>query len=81
MILTPCDVKFHEKKDELPPRACRTSKKLKKNNDEKVEPKKVKTQKTMSIKRVPRPPARPPAQAGGPGGGSPLARGKKRYKY
>ena len=37
----PFDVKFHEKKDELPPGACRPSKKLKKNNVEKVDPKKV----------------------------------------
>ena len=32
MILTAFDGKFHEKKDELPPEACRPLKKLKKNN-------------------------------------------------
>ena len=32
MILTAFDEKFHEKKDELPPEACRPSKKLRKNN-------------------------------------------------
>ena len=32
MILTAFDGKFHETKDELPPEACRPSKKLKKNN-------------------------------------------------
>ena len=41
MILTAFDVKFQEKKDELPPGACRPSKKLKKNNVEKVDPQKV----------------------------------------
>ena len=56
MILTAFDVKFHAKKNVLPPRACRPSKKLKKtmstkwttnklkkkNNVEKVGPKKLK---------------------------------------
>ena len=32
MILTAFDGKFHEKKDELPPEACKLSEKLKKNN-------------------------------------------------
>ena len=32
MILTGFDGKFHEKKDELPPEACRPAKKLRKNN-------------------------------------------------
>ena len=32
MILTAFDGKFHEKKNELPPEACRPSKKLRKNN-------------------------------------------------
>ena len=41
MILTAFDVKFHEKKNEIPPRACRPAKKLKKNNVEKVNPQKV----------------------------------------
>ena len=41
MILTPSDRKFDETKDEIPPGACRLSKKLKKNNVEKVDPKKV----------------------------------------
>ena len=35
MILTAFDRKFHEKKDELPPRACRPPKQLKKNNGKK----------------------------------------------
>ena len=51
MILTAFDVKFREKKDELPPRACRPLKKLKKNNVGKVDPKKVE-KKTMSKKWV-----------------------------
>ena len=55
MILTAFDGKFDEKKDEIPPRACRppnklkktistkwTTNKLKKNNVEKVRPKKLK---------------------------------------
>ena len=42
MILTPFDGKFHEKKYELPPRACRPLKKLKKNNVQEVVPQKVK---------------------------------------
>ena len=32
MILTAFDMKFDEKKDEIPPEACRPLKKLKKNN-------------------------------------------------
>ena len=42
MILTAFDVKFHGKKDEMPPEVCRPLKKLKKNNVEKVGPQKVK---------------------------------------
>ena len=42
MILTAFDVKFQEKKDELPPGACRLSNKLKKNNVDKVDPLKSK---------------------------------------
>ena len=34
-------MKFHEKKDEMPPEVCKPSKKLKKNNVEKVDPQKV----------------------------------------
>ena len=41
MILTPFDVKFHEKKDAIPPGACRLSKRLKTNNVEKVDPQQV----------------------------------------
>ena len=41
MILTPFNVNFHEKKDELPPEVCRPLKKLKKNNVDKVDPQKV----------------------------------------
>ena len=41
MILKAFDVKFHDKKDEMPPGACRPSKMLKKNNVEKVNPQKV----------------------------------------
>ena len=37
MILTAFDLKFQEKKDELPPGACRPSKKLKQNNVEQVD--------------------------------------------
>ena len=42
MILTAFDVKFREKKDEIPPGACKPSKKQNKNNVEKVNPQKVK---------------------------------------
>ena len=38
MILTAFHRKFHEKKDEIPPEASRPSKKLNKNNVEKVNP-------------------------------------------
>ena len=41
MILTAFDGKFHEKKDELPPKACRPPKTPTKNNVEKVDPEKV----------------------------------------
>ena len=41
MILTAFDGKFHEKKDELPPEACRPPNKLKKNNVDKVDHQKV----------------------------------------
>ena len=41
MILSAFDIKFDEKKDEIPPRACRPSKKLKTNNVEQVDPQKV----------------------------------------
>ena len=41
MIPTAFDVKFHETKHEIPPRACRPLKKLKKNNVDKVDPQKV----------------------------------------
>ena len=41
MILTAFDRKSHEKKDEIPPRACRPSQKLKQTNVNKVAPQKV----------------------------------------
>ena len=41
VILTAFDGKVHDKKDELPPKACRPSKKLKQNNVEKVDSQKV----------------------------------------
>ena len=41
MILTAFDGKFHEKKDELPPKACRPPKTQKKNNVDKVDHQKV----------------------------------------
>ena len=41
MILTAFDRKFREQNDETPPEACRPSITLKKNNVEKVDPKKV----------------------------------------
>ena len=40
MILTAFDRKFNEKKNELPPRACRPSEKLKKTMSKKWTPKK-----------------------------------------
>ena len=77
MILTAFDVKFHEKKDGMPPEACRPLKNMKKTNVEKVGPQKVK-KKTMSIKKVPRPSARP---SGGSRGRSPRGRGKRGSDY
>ena len=41
MILTAFDGKFDEKKDEIPPGACRPPNKLKKNNVDKVDHQKV----------------------------------------
>ena len=38
MILTPFDWKFDEKKNEIPPGACRPPNELKKNNVEQVNP-------------------------------------------
>ena len=62
MILTPFDVKFHETKDELPPEAWNPQQQIKKN---------IKNQKKKcNPKWIPQNP-RPPARAGGPGGGSP----------
>ena len=49
MILTALDVKFNEKKDEIPPRACRPSKKVKHISVQEVDPQKV-TQTTISKK-------------------------------
>ena len=40
MILTAFQVKFDKKKDEMPPEVCRPLQNLKKNNVEKVDPKK-----------------------------------------
>ena len=51
MILTAFDGKFHEKKDEIPPKACRPSKKLKKQCRASG-PQKVR-KKTMSKKWTP----------------------------
>ena len=56
MILTAFDVKFHEKKNELPPRACRRPKKF---------------QKFKHNVFGNGPPARLPARAGRPGGAAP----------
>ena len=55
MILTAFDVKFHEKKDEIPPRACRPPKKFQKFKNMHLE---------MGVPGA-------AARAGGPGGGSP----------
>ena len=46
-------IKFHEKKDEIPPGACRPSNKIEKNNVEQVDPRKV-NKKTMSSKWTPK---------------------------
>ena len=43
MMLTAFDGKFHETKDEIPPGACRPLKKVTKNNVEKVDPQKSKS--------------------------------------
>ena len=78
MILTPFDVKFHNKKNELLPRACRPLKKLKKSNVEKVAPKEVKKNNVDKEGSPPaRPSARPPER--GVRGGSPLGQGKRGY--
>ena len=45
VMLNAFDVKFDEKKDEIPPKACRASKKLKNKNVEKVDPTKSEKQK------------------------------------
>ena len=54
MILTPSDGKFDEKKDEIPPGACRPRNKLKKNNVDKVDHQKVdkKPCRTSGSKKV-----------------------------
>ena len=78
MILTAFDVKFHETKNEIPPEACRPSKKLKKNNVEKVDSQKVK-QKNNVDKEGP-PPARP-AERGVRGAQPPGKRIKRVYIY
>ena len=44
MILTPFDRKFDERKDEIPPRACRPPNKLNKNNVDKVDHQQVEQQ-------------------------------------
>ena len=49
MILTPFDGKFDEKKDEIPPGACRPSNKLPKNNVEKVDPKKAEKKQWVKV--------------------------------
>ena len=56
MILTAFDVKFSEKKDELPPGACRPSKKLETNNVHEVDHQQVKNKKTMSKQWTPKQP-------------------------
>ena len=57
MILMAFDVKFDEKRDEIPPGACRPSKKLKKNKVEKVDPEEV---KRNNVDKEGPPPVRPP---------------------
>ena len=60
MILTAFDGTFNEKKNEIPPEACRPPKTLKKNNVEKVDTRKVeKKQRPQRGSLVP-PSARPP---------------------
>ena len=49
MILTAFDVKFHEKKDEIPPEACRPPNKLKKNNVDKVDHQKVEKKQWVKV--------------------------------
>ena len=69
MILTAFEGKFHETKNEIPPRACRPSKKLKQQNVEKVDPQQVKQKN--NVDKEGSPPVRPPARAGGPRGAAP----------
>ena len=64
MILTAFDVKFHETKNELPPKACRP-------------PRKFQKFKKMDLEMGP-PPARPPER--GVRGAQPPGRRKKRVK-
>ena len=47
MILTAFDLKFHETKDEIPPRACRPSTKTEKNYVQEVDHQKVKQQNNL----------------------------------
>ena len=66
MILTAFDGKFHEEKDEIPPKACRPPKTLQKTMLKKWTPNKLK--KNNADKEgppSPRPPTRP--SGGGPG--------------
>ena len=49
MILNAFYVKFDEKKDEILPRACRPSKKLKTDNVEKVDPQQVEKNKVEKV--------------------------------
>ena len=77
MILTPFDMKFHEKKNELPPRACRPLKKLEKNNVEKVDPPKV---KKNNVDKEGPPPARPP-ERGVRGAAAPREEKKRCFRF
>ena len=61
--------------EELPPKACRPLKNVKKNYVEKVTPQKV---KKNNVDKEGPPPAPPPARPSGvSGGGRPPARGKR----
>ena len=80
MILTALDGKFHEKKDEISPKACRPPKTVKKNNVEKVDTQKVEKKQCRQRGSPVPPSARPPARAGGPGGAAPREK-EKEGKY
>ena len=88
MILSAFDEKLDEKKDEIPPDACRPSEKLKKNNLQEVDPQKVKRNSVQKVdpkklKKTNVQEATPPfvRPSGGPGGAAPREAKKVRLQF